>query len=121
MVQEGRIDGGAGTAAAGTGGGIDLKRDVDALRSDLSALREDIAALVGSAVHAGKARAGDATGRIADAARSRLQQLGSAWEGATDRGQELLEQAQHRIEERPLQSVGVAFLAGVLIGALVRR
>jgi ElaB/YqjD/DUF883 family membrane-anchored ribosome-binding protein len=115
MVQDGggTTDGGPGAA--------ELRRDVDAIRADMAALREDLSALVGSAVRAGKVQAGDASQRLTDAARSRLDQIGSAWGGVNDRGQELLEQAQQRIGERPLQSVGIAFAAGLLLGAAVKR
>jgi ElaB/YqjD/DUF883 family membrane-anchored ribosome-binding protein len=119
MVQDGKTDGGGG--AGGAAGAAELRRDVDAIRADLAALREDISALAGSAVRAGKARAGDASQRLSDAARSRLDQIGSAWGGVSDRGQEFLEEAQQRIGERPLQSVGIAFAAGLLVGAIVKR
>jgi ElaB/YqjD/DUF883 family membrane-anchored ribosome-binding protein len=123
MVQDGgrTESGAAGSGAAAAAGAADLRRDVDAIRADLAALREDLSALVGGAVRAGKARAGDASQRFTDAARSRLDQMGSAWEGVGDRGQELLDQAQQRIGERPLQSVGIAFAVGLLVGAAARR
>jgi ElaB/YqjD/DUF883 family membrane-anchored ribosome-binding protein len=123
MVQDGgRTESGKGNAGAGAAAGTaDLRRDVDAIRADMAALREDLSALVGSAVRAGKAQAGDASQRLTDAARSRLDQMGTAWGGVSDRGQEFLEQAQQRIGERPLQSVGIAFAAGLLVGAIVKR
>jgi ElaB/YqjD/DUF883 family membrane-anchored ribosome-binding protein len=80
-----------------------------------------VANLVQDVVSVGKARAGDAGSRIADAARSRLDQAGVAWEQATEQGRQIVENIQERIEERPLASIGIAFGAGLLLGALLRR
>jgi ElaB/YqjD/DUF883 family membrane-anchored ribosome-binding protein len=119
MVQEGRMSESPGGAPPGAA--ADLRRDVDAIKSDLAALREDLASIVNSAVQAGKAQAGDARERLSDMARSRLEQVGSTWEDANLRGREILDQVQHQIEDRPLQAVGIAFAAGLVLGALARR
>jgi ElaB/YqjD/DUF883 family membrane-anchored ribosome-binding protein len=119
VVQDGKHTDPAAQAAASAAS--ELRRDVDAIRADLGALREDLTAIVNSAVNAGKAQAGDATERLTQAARSRLDQMGTAWEDMNLRGREALDQVQSRIEEHPLQSVGIAFAAGLLLGVIVRR
>ena len=122
MVQDGRIGDSAAAAPPPTAAqAADLRRDVESIKSDLSALRTDLSALINSAIQAGKVQAGDATDRISQAARSRLDQLGSTWEDLGGRGREALHQVQGRIEQRPLQAVGIAFGAGLLLGALARR
>jgi ElaB/YqjD/DUF883 family membrane-anchored ribosome-binding protein len=119
MVQEGRMSESPGGVSPGAS--ADLRRDVDAIKADLAALRSDLASIVNSAVQAGKAQAGDAKDRLGEAARSRLDQVGSVWEDATLRGREMLDQAQQQIEDRPLQAVGIAFAAGLVLGVIVRR
>jgi ElaB/YqjD/DUF883 family membrane-anchored ribosome-binding protein len=113
MVQEGRVGEIAGQPQ--------VRADVEAIKSDLAALRAEVSNLMQDVVSVGKVRAGDAKQRISDAARSRLDQLGSAWEQASDQGKQLVENLQCQIEERPLTSLGVAFGAGLLLGALLRK
>jgi ElaB/YqjD/DUF883 family membrane-anchored ribosome-binding protein len=120
MVQDGRIGDAAAGAATGPQG-ADLRRDVESIRSDMAALRADFSALVNSAIQSGKAQAGGATERMAQAARSRLEQMGSAWEDLGGRGREALHEVQGRIESRPLQAVGLAFVTGLVLGAIARR
>jgi ElaB/YqjD/DUF883 family membrane-anchored ribosome-binding protein len=122
MVQDGRVNADPTSgAAAGGAAGVDVRRDVESIKSDLAALRADLSALINSAIHAGKAQAGDATERLSTVARSRLEQLGSAWEDVSSHGQEMAQQARQRIEQRPLQAVGIAFVSGLLLGAIARR
>ncbi|MEX2217938.1 MAG: hypothetical protein WD749_04190 [Phycisphaerales bacterium] len=113
MVQEGHV--------GGVGAPPEIRSDVEAVKADIAALRAEVANLVQDVVVLGKVRAGDAGQRIADAARSRLDQLGTVWEQAQEQGKEALERIQDQIEERPLTSIGVAFGAGLLLGALLRR
>jgi ElaB/YqjD/DUF883 family membrane-anchored ribosome-binding protein len=121
MVQDGRI-GEPGAAAAPTSGASpDLRRDMESIKCDMAALRADLSALVNSAIQAGKVQAGDARERISSAARSRLGQAETAWQDVSGRGQEVLRQAQVRIADKPLQAVGIAFGAGLLLGAIARR
>lgn len=112
MVQEGGL-GGVATP--------EIRSDVEAIKADLAALRAEMANLVQDVVSAGKAGAGHAGSRIADAARDRLDQVGQAWEQATEQGRQMVESIQEKIEERPLASIGIAFGAGLLLGALLRR
>jgi ElaB/YqjD/DUF883 family membrane-anchored ribosome-binding protein len=120
MVQDGRVNP-ESQGSASVAGAADVRRDVDSIKSDLAALRADLSALINSAVHAGKVQAGDATERLSKAARSRLEQLGGTWEDFSSRGREAAQQVQHRIEERPLQAVGIAFVSGLVLGVLARR
>lgn len=119
MVQEGRVNQEPPPGGAASGG-PDVRRDVETIKSDLAALRADLSALINSAINAGKVQAGDARECLSTAARSRLDQLGSAWGGVNSRGRETLEGVQQRIEERPLQAVGIAFVSGLLLGVIAR-
>ena len=113
MVQEGRVGDVVNNPA--------VRADVEAIKSDIAALRAEVSNLMQDVVSAGKARAGDAGQKIADAARSRLDQLGTAWEQASEQGKQYLETVQDKIEERPLAAIGIAFGAGVLLGALLKK
>jgi ElaB/YqjD/DUF883 family membrane-anchored ribosome-binding protein len=115
MVQEGGMGGIGGAVSP------EVRSDVEAIKSDLAALRAEVANLVQDVVSAGKSGAGNAGSRIAEAARGRLDQVGQAWEQATEQGKQLVENIQEQIEERPLASIGIAFGTGLLLGALLRR
>lgn len=122
MVQEGRVNPPPEASVGGTpAGAAEVRRDVESIKSDLAALRADLSALINSAVNAGKVQAGDARERLSTAARSRLDQMGSAWGDMGGRGREAVDQVQRRIEERPLQAVGIAFVSGLLLGVIARR
>jgi ElaB/YqjD/DUF883 family membrane-anchored ribosome-binding protein len=112
MVQEGRV---------GEFTSPDIRADLESIRSDLAALRAEVSNLVHDVVFVGKDRAGDARQSFMDAARSRLDQVGSAWEQASGQGKEIVENLSARIEERPLTSIGIAFGTGVVVGVLLRR
>ncbi len=120
MVQEGRVNPESTPGAAATGS-ADVRRDVETIKSDLAALRADLSALIGSAVNAGKVQAGDARERLSTAARSRLDQFESAYGDLNSRGREVVDRVQQEIEERPLRSVGIAFVSGLLLGVIARR
>lgn len=111
MMQEGRVE----DAVSQTG----IRGDIEAIKFDLAALRAELADRV--EMLGGKAGAGYASQRFADAARGRLDQIGTAWDQATDQGRQVIEGVQEHIEQRPLSSVGLAFVAGLLVGALLRR
>jgi ElaB/YqjD/DUF883 family membrane-anchored ribosome-binding protein len=80
-----------------------MQQEMDQLRGDLSQLRDDVAAMATEAF--GAAREG-VKGAVADARR---------------RGAEVAESLEDQIQEHPLATVGIAFGAGLLLGALLLR
>ena len=87
-----------------------LKREIDSLKADLTALRTDFKDL-------GKDMASAArTG--AEAAKDRIR---SAVDSAKEHGEDAAKKLKGQIEEKPLTSVVVAFGAGILLGALLKR
>lgn len=102
-----------------------LEEELDMLRAGLDTLRNDISSLVGSfgdaatdEVKTRGRRARTAVGRVTDRA-------SEVWDDATNeasrRGREGVAAVEQQIEERPLISVLVAFVIGVLIGKLINR
>jgi ElaB/YqjD/DUF883 family membrane-anchored ribosome-binding protein len=91
-----------------------LRDDFEKLKSDMSSLADDLRKLVkqqGNGVYArGKAAAEDAVARGRAAAEDLGDHLHSAGETVT-----------RHVTERPMTSVAVSFLAGLIVGAVVRR
>ncbi len=91
-----------------------LGQDLDALREDVSRLRSDLSQLAKSLLDKGK----DET----DAARDKVvEELMSNLRSARDKGNETVESLGHRIQEKPLMSLLVAFLAGLILGKIFER
>lgn len=101
--------------------GMSRTHDYDALAAQLATLREDMAKLASSA--------GSAMGNVAQVAGDRVRSLGSdvgdavssaaSSVVATERAaQGKLEAA---VQSNPLVAIGLASVAGYLLGALVRR
>lgn len=109
-------------ASHGTGSAsADLRHDVDAIKDDLSTLKMDVVAAMRDLIEAGKSEAGDKKAQIEDAIRERLDRLNDAAQGVAARGRRVAQSAQHYVEEKPFQSIAVAFGVGLLLGAVLRR
>jgi len=80
-----------------------LRDDLDALRKDVAKLSEDVRSIAGDRIGAARDRARDTAN----------------W--ARERGEAAANEVGHRIEERPLTSVAVAFGVGMVIGRLLDR
>ena len=80
-----------------------LKNDLDALRSDIAKLSDTVRGIAGDGVQSATARVRETAGRVRDSGAAMTEEFG------------------HRIEERPLLSVAVAFGVGMLIGRLLDR
>lgn len=98
-----------------------VRRDVDAIKDDLAALRSDLSATLKDVMAAGKAEAGDARERLEEAVRARLDLLEEAADRARDRAKDAVSAITEHVEEKPLQSLAVAFGAGLLFGMLMHR
>lgn len=87
-----------------------MRQDIDTLREDLNQIRSDI---------------GNMTQHLAQRARESVgmarERMGGALGSAQDRGQEVIKNVQHQIEEYPITSVFVALGVGLLIGGLFFR
>ena len=81
----------------------DLRHDLDTLKDDVGVLKSDVADTVQNVVAAGKA------------------EVGRAVQGAAARGRQAAEATAGYIEERPIQSLAMAFVLGLLIGAILRK
>lgn len=84
--------------------------DLKAVKDDLSQLREDVKTLTESLQATAKGRAADARARVRQGVDQGKDQLLAAEQ-----------QAEAKIAEHPLQSVGIAFGVGFLIGRLAGR
>jgi ElaB/YqjD/DUF883 family membrane-anchored ribosome-binding protein len=92
----------------------DLKSDVDAIRSDIDVLRKDLAAVLD--------RIKDTAGSRAEAEVRALQRrINKIADDVQTSGRESLRTIEERIEERPLVSLGMAFVVGLVLGRLFDR
>ena len=91
------------TVNSGKMGDRALQDDIAQLREDLAQLRQDVASLAGDLLGAAKEGAAD------------------AFDAAKKRGAEVAETLEEQVQEHPLATVGIAFGAGLLLGALLRR
>ena len=110
-----RASHGAGDAAA------DLRHDVDAIKDDIALLKTDLVAAMRDLVEAGKSQAGEARAKIEDSINEKLDKLNAAAGNVADRGRRAAKSAQHFVEERPFQSLAMAFGVGLLVGAVLRK
>jgi ElaB/YqjD/DUF883 family membrane-anchored ribosome-binding protein len=79
---------------------LNLQKDLGALKEDMSKLRSDISEITRKLVDLGKIEAG--------AAREKL----------LERSRKMADTVEKKIEERPIMSLLVAFIVGLLLGSL---
>lgn len=95
--------------------------DVDVLRKDIEDLKASVSALIGDLKKSADARGTSA----AESARAKLDSLGQSASdmarAAADRGRHTAEAAADTVRDRPLQSVLIAFGAGLLLAKLLDR
>jgi ElaB/YqjD/DUF883 family membrane-anchored ribosome-binding protein len=99
----------------------DLRNDLDSIKSDIAALQADLASALKDLVAAGKGEAGAAKERLENEIRERLDKLSYKADLLARRGRRAIGSLEEHIEEKPLQSVGIALGIGVVIGALLSR
>ncbi len=98
-----------------------LSGDVDAIKQDIVALQADLSEALKHLVSVGKAEAGDVKEKLESNLRERLARLSDRADELTQRGKRAVESVEGMIEEKPLQSVGIALGVGVLVGVLLAR
>ena len=99
----------------------DLRRDVDAIKDDINLLKTDLVAAMRDLVEAGKAGAGDAKEKLEVAVQERLQRVSDAAHAVADRGRRAADSVHHYVEQKPMQSLAIAFGVGILLGAALRK
>ena len=99
----------------------DLRNDLDSIKGDIAALQADLAGALKDLVAAGKGEAGAAKEKIESEVRERLDRLSAKADLLARRGRRAVDNLEQHIEDKPLQSVGIALGIGVLIGALLAR
>lgn len=105
--------GSAGAKPAAATGDADAP-DRAEIEAQIARLREDMAALAQMLKAAGSARWDEARGQaeaMPEEALAELQRQLNRFE----------EEARHRVQAQPLQSLGLAALAGFLLGLILRR
>jgi len=92
----------------------DLGQDLDALREDVTKLRADLSQLAKALLEIGKSETDSAKDKVVD-------ELMAGLRSARVRGNDTVESVEHRIQEKPLMSLLVAFFVGLLLGKLFDR
>lgn len=88
-----------------------LNKDVEVLKEDISKLREDFSQLTHSLLERGKNEAGLARDRISG-------ELMAEFQSAKKRGMDAAHSVEGQITEKPLMSILIAFLVGLILGKL---
>jgi ElaB/YqjD/DUF883 family membrane-anchored ribosome-binding protein len=88
-----------------------LGQDLEALREDVTKLRSDLSQLAKSLLERGKSETDTAKDRVID-------ELMSGLRSAREKGGGTVESVEHRIQEKPLMSLLIAFLVGLVLGKL---
>lgn len=99
----------------------DLRRDLDSIKADVVALQADLSAALKDLVSVSKSEAGEVKDRLESQLREKLSRLSDKADDLAQRGRRAVEGLEGAIEEKPLQSVGIALGVGLLIGVLLAR
>jgi len=88
----------------------DVHAELQSLKEDFAKLQGDVSGLMQALVDASKQKGTAAA-----------ESLNESFEHAQKRGKESINHVEHKIEDHPWTSVGVALSAGLVIGFLLRR
>lgn len=91
------------------------------LKVDMNKLRSDLAEVAQALMESGRAEAGEARTRLQEMAQQRLENVRQALDSARERGRDATDMLKQQVEEKPLMSLLVAFGAGMLLGAILKR
>lgn len=92
----------------------DLGQDLEALREDVTKLRADLSQLAKALLEKGKSETDSAKDKV-------VEELMAGLRSARVRGNDTVESVEHRIQEKPLMSLLIAFFVGLLLGKLFDR
>jgi ElaB/YqjD/DUF883 family membrane-anchored ribosome-binding protein len=109
-----------------------IQNDVESLKKDMAALREDLKGLTRALVEHGKTEAGGARDNLVDRLREEVDKAGETkdrlvselnkeLESAREQGEKAVQSVERQIQERPLISLLVALLLGLVFGKLLDR
>lgn len=93
---------------------IHAKADMAELRANLDKLTEDVAKISHSMASVIKSSAGRAANNVSDGVRTAVEEI-------KEKGKDSKDAIENTIQERPFQSLLVAFGAGLLIAQLFRK
>lgn len=97
------------------------KVETEELKAQLQTLRDDVATLSTLIREMGETTAGDLRETLKETA-DEVKRLSAEAKGkARDRARDQIDELEHHIAERPLQSALIAFLVGALFGGIMRR
>ena len=91
-----------------------LGQDLETLREDVTKLRADLSQIAKSLLEKGKNETDSAKDRIFEELRYDLQ-------SARNKGRETVDTVENKIQEKPLMSLLIAFLIGLVLGKLFDR
>lgn len=89
----------------------DIGQDLDALREDVTKLRADLSQLAKALLEKGKNETDSAKDKV-------VEELMAGLKTARVRGNDTVESVEHKIQEKPLMSMLIAFFVGLLLGKL---
>lgn len=98
-----------------------LRKDLDSIKDDIVSLQSDLGTALRDLVAAGKGEAGAIKDKLEAEIRSRLDDLVQKADDLAGYGKDAMHGLEERIEEKPLQSVGIAVGVGLVIGVLLAR
>lgn len=102
------------SAKGGSRNERDLSSDLDAIRGDIDTLRKDLAAVLEGI----KGKASNRAEAEIQALQKRINRIADDVQAS---GREGMRAIEERIEERPLVSLGLAFVVGLVLGRLFNR
>ncbi len=88
-----------------------LGQDLEALREDVTKLRSDLSQLAKSLLDKGKSETDTAKDRV-------MEELMSNLRSARDKSSGAVGSVEHKIQEKPLMSLLIAFVVGLILGKL---
>lgn len=99
----------------------DLRRDMDSIKTDIIALQADLSAALKDLISVSKSEAGEVKDKLESQLREKFSRLSDKADDLAHRGKRAVEGLEGAIEEKPLQSVGIALGVGLLVGVLLAR
>lgn len=103
----------------------ELRQQLAALKEDVQTLRADLRGIAGTVGARGKSRLADVKARLGETAKTvhgqAKEKFQDIYEVAREGGEQAVETCREKIVERPMTSLLVAFLGGIIVGRLLLR